>query len=246
MTKLDVCSVCGQEESEGSTLLHCSVCRASSYCSRECQRHDFASHKKACKEKGLRDLLQAIVDDDAAAVRRLVKTKYVLNGKVDYEVPMEEGDDDPDATATLEKWTALHQCVRQKRTDLLRILCASPGVKLEITDGDGDTPLFVAASNDFPLLRVLIEAGANVNAMSHDGWTALMMAVRDGNQDGVEALLAAGANLHLGRDMFGRGCIDFAASMSTGQMGTRMRRGETMEEAQARYRHILSILQRYA
>jgi len=243
MTKRDVCSVCGQEESEGSTLLQCSVCRAALYCSQECQRQDFASHKKACKEKGVRDLLQAIADNDAAAVRRLAKTKYVLNGRVDYEVPVQE--DEPDDTTTLEKWTALHQCVRQKRTDLLRILCASPGVKLEITDGDGETPLFVAASSDLSLLRVLIGAGANVNVMARDGWSALMMAVRDGNQDGVEALLGAGADLHLGRDMFGRGCIDFAAAISTGQMGTPMWEGETMEEAQARYRHILSILQRY-
>ena len=240
------CATCSKSEGDATKLLRCSICHKS-YCSRDCQAKDFATHKPSCKEHGVRELLQAISDNDAAKVRRLAKTKYVLNGRVDYAVPTddEEGDEDH----VLAKWTALHQCIRKKRCDLLRILCAAPGVKVDIKDGDGETPLFVAAANsdDIDILKVLISSGANVNAMSGDGWTALMMAARDGYYDHAELLLKAGADVYLGRDMFGRTCMDLVASQATGQMGLRLRdRNETMEEAKARHMHMLSMLERYA
>mmetsp|Transcript_13292 Transcript_13292/g.37939 ORF Transcript_13292/g.37939 Transcript_13292/m.37939 type:complete len:81 (+) Transcript_13292:552-794(+) len=67
----------------------------------------------------------------------------------------------------------------------------------------------------------------------------------DGYYDNAEALLQAGANLYLGRDMFGRTCIDLVEQMTTGRMGIRMTGGETEEEAKAKYRRMLSMLQRY-
>ena len=235
------CETCGKSEGDDTKLLQCSICHKS-YCSRDCQAKDFAAHKPACKEHGVRELLQAISDNDAAKVRRLAKTKYVLNGRVDYAVTMDEEDH------ILEQWTALHQCIRQKRCDLLRILCAAPGVKVDIKDGDGETPLFVAATNDdIEILKVLVSSGANVNAVAGDGWTALMMAARDGHYDHAELLLKAGADLYLGRDMFGRTCLDLVANQATGQMGVRLRdRNETMEEAKARHMQMLSMLERYA
>mmetsp|Transcript_13292 Transcript_13292/g.37936 ORF Transcript_13292/g.37936 Transcript_13292/m.37936 type:complete len:193 (+) Transcript_13292:58-636(+) len=167
------CATCGKSESEVAKLLRCSVCHKS-YCSRDCQSRDFSSHKPTSKEQGVRELLQAICDKDDATVRRLMKIKYVLNGRVDYKV---RGGDDPRDEIDLEQWTALHQCIRQDQCDLLRILCAAPGVKLEIKDGDGETPLFVATTSDsIGVLKVLIDAGANVDPMAKDGWTALMMA----------------------------------------------------------------------
>lgn len=148
----------------------------------------------------------------------------------------------------LEKWTGLHQCIREGRPEMLRILCAAPGVKIDIKDGDGETPPFVASTDDcIELLQILIEAGANVNAMARDGWTALMMAARDGYYDHAELLLRSGADLYLGRDMFGRTCIDLVAGQATGQMGIRiMSREETREEALARHKRMLAMLERYA
>ena len=235
------CATCDKSEGDATKLLRCSICHKS-YCSRDCQAKDFAAHKPSCKEHGVRELFQAISDNDAAKVRRLAKIKYVLNGKVDYAVPTDDEDH------ILEQWTALHQCIRQKRCDLLRILCAAPGVKVDIKDGDGETPLFVASTtSDINILKVLVSSGANVNAMAGDGWTALMMAARDGYYDHAELLLKAGADLYLGRDMFGRTCMDLVASQATGQMGFRLRdRNETIEEAKARHMHMLSMLERFA
>ena len=78
----DCCAACGKSESDAKKLLRCSICHKA-YCSRECQASDFAAHKQACKEHGVRELLQVMNDNDAEKVRRLAKTKYVLNGKVD-------------------------------------------------------------------------------------------------------------------------------------------------------------------
>ena len=239
------CAACGKSECDTKKLLQCSICHKSSYCSRKCQAKDFATHKSTCKEYGVRKLLQAICDNDADKVRHLAKTKYILNGKVDYKIPGEEG-----PRANLEQWTALHQCVREEKCDLLRILCAAPGVKLEIADGDGETPLFVAAQNSIDSLKVLIEAGANVNHVAKDGWTALMMVARDGDYDHAVLLLEAGANVHLGCNSFGRTCIGMLADMASEECaadwGIRKYEGETDKEAIARNRRMLSLLERYA
>ena len=110
----------------------------------------------------------------------------------------------------------MHQCVREDKCDLLRILCAASGAKVDIKDGDGETPLFMAAQNsDVGILKALIEAGANVNPVAKDGWTALMMAARDDYYDSAELLLKAGASVYLGRDMFGRTYIDILADTVT-------------------------------
>ena len=239
------CETCGRSEGDATKLLQCSICHKS-YCSRDCQAKDFAAHKPACKEHGVRELLQAISDNDAAKVRRLAKTKYVLNGKVDYKISYEVRGKES-RRENLEQWTAFHQCIREGKCDLLRILCAAPGGKLDMKDGDGETPLFVASQNgDVNLLKVLIEAGANVNPVAKDGWTALMMAARDGHYESAELLLKAGANLYLGRDMFGRTCIDILTCMASGEMGMSMYEWETEEESLARHRRMLSLLKRYA
>mmetsp|Transcript_17953 Transcript_17953/g.39265 ORF Transcript_17953/g.39265 Transcript_17953/m.39265 type:complete len:239 (+) Transcript_17953:310-1026(+) len=234
------CDACNKPETETNKLQKCSVCHASTYCSRECQKSDFAAHKPACKKKGVLALLTAIRDNNEAEVRRLMKTKYVLNGKVDYTLTDQEDADE------LAEWTPLHECIRMGRSDLLRILVKGPGVKLEIKDGDGETPVFLGATSTDPLpLRVLLEAGANPNTMARDGWTALMVAVRDGSYENTEALLEAGGDVNAGRDMFGRTCLDFAESMATGQTGIRMKGDETREKAEERYRRILALLLSY-
>ncbi|KAH8824954.1 hypothetical protein DL96DRAFT_1611382 [Flagelloscypha sp. PMI_526] len=46
--KQDECFVCKKTESEGLKLLRCSRCRTVPYCSKECQKADWKSHKGIC------------------------------------------------------------------------------------------------------------------------------------------------------------------------------------------------------
>lgn len=62
--------------------------------------------------------------------------------------------------------------------------------------GEPCKPLIVAAKNGFlAFVHALIAASANVNAVQHQGFSALMVAARAGHGDVVHALLAAGANV---------------------------------------------------
>jgi uncharacterized protein len=62
-------------------------------------------------------------------------------------------------------------------------------------DGDGNGPALVvaAASGRAANVRVLLRAGADVNAVNQHGNTALILAASHGRSDIVDVLLAAGA-----------------------------------------------------
>ena len=58
-------------------------------------------------------------------------------------------------------------------------------------------PMMSLSSIMFPLLQVLIEAGANVNVQNQWGHTPLMEAVRYNNKDAAVRLLEAGCDVNL-------------------------------------------------
>jgi hypothetical protein len=43
------CAACAKSEKKLKSMKCCSKCRASFYCLRDCQVHDWPAHKKACK-----------------------------------------------------------------------------------------------------------------------------------------------------------------------------------------------------
>jgi hypothetical protein len=188
-------------------------------------------------------LIAAIENNDTDTVVNLSKTKRVLNGKVDYTPPANDAFPNPHMMG---KWTALHQCVRLKRKEMMKILIDN-GANLEIKDVDGETPTFVASSSYSPeIIKLLLDGGANPNAMDPEGWTCVMISARSGDYETTKALLGAGADLNLGRDMFGRTAFDISAGQANGTMGLRMSQGETHEEALAKHRRTAALLSEHS
>jgi ankyrin repeat protein len=233
------CNTCDRQGDDAdSKLMQCSICATVKYCSTYCQREDWPNHKKNCTTAACLKLFAAIQDNDSTTVARLAKTKRVLNGRVDYTPPADDDFPDPHEMG---KWTGLHQCVRLKNVEMMKILIEN-GANLEIKDVDGETPTFVASSSSAPeVIKVLLDAGANPNACAEDRWTCLMVATRQGDYESTKALLEAGADLYLGRDMFGRGALEISSMAMSGN-GMRMSDGESMTEATARHRRVNALL----
>ena len=47
------------------------------------------------------------------------------------------------------------------------------------------------------IVKMLIAGGSKVNAMNEDGWTALMLASRDGQTEAIKMLIAGGAEVNV-------------------------------------------------
>lgn len=62
---------------------------------------------------------------------------------------------------------------------------------------DLGTPLIMAASSGaFPAVQLLIDHGADVNAVDSEGFTALISAVMSNNKESVQLLIAKGADVN--------------------------------------------------
>ena len=106
--------------------------------------------------------------------------------------------------------TALSMAAYWGHLTVVRALIEA-GVNLNLgCEYDGETPLISAASmtamanskisvggmNQAEVARLLIEAGADVNAGTDEGWTALMAAANAGSIEVVKLLLQAGADVN--------------------------------------------------
>lgn len=71
---------------------------------------------------------------------------------------------------------------------------------------------YAAAVGDLPIMQILLDKKANINAESPNKTTPLMMAVRSGNTNAVQLLLSKGADLHRVNQM-GLSALDFAVQL---------------------------------
>jgi hypothetical protein len=75
------CQVCKKGKAEGLKLSFCNSCRSVSYCSRECQKADWKTHKVICKELNVGDAKQiAHSDQQARAEIAKEQAKLAISG----------------------------------------------------------------------------------------------------------------------------------------------------------------------
>ncbi len=105
---------------------------------------------------------------------------------------------------------------------LAQLLCAPAGVRahLSVEDVDGDTALHWAVSEGrIAAVRMLLEAGADIEANDAERYTPLHWAAQKGHTAVVQALLDAGAAVDA---VDGCGCTPLIAAASEGHVGSMM------------------------
>jgi ankyrin repeat protein len=89
--------------------------------------------------------------------------------------------------------TLLDLAVEARHPAILRRLLDA-GADPKVVNAAGDTPLITSCRGDFAIeTGVLLEAGADPNYRTPDGWTALRCAAKDRNYAAVRILLMKGA-----------------------------------------------------
>jgi ankyrin repeat protein len=101
--------------------------------------------------------------------------------------------------------------VNAKRANGDTALLAACTAYLDWSFLGGSTPPTVTDEGRIELVRTLLAADADVNAVDSDGWTALMKVSRQGAVELVNDLLSAGADVN-GRNDAGWTALIFAIS----------------------------------
>src|SRR5262245_2850664 len=122
-------------------------------------------------------LADAAMQGDKATVQSLIARKVDVNAT--------QGDG----------MTALHWAAYRNDVEMARVLLQA-GASIKATTRLGDyTPLSIAAkTGGSGVIDLLLKAGADVNAATPAGTTALMLAAGSGIPDAVKMLLDRGAN----------------------------------------------------
>ena len=100
----------------------------------------------------------------------------------------------------------LHGAVYSGNLEVVRILIEYNPAYINAIDGNGETPLHLASLardpdfKDIPILRLLLEHGADINAQSQSGATPLYVASLRGALEVVRLLLEHGANVETKRN----------------------------------------------
>jgi hypothetical protein len=103
--------------------------------------------------------------------------------------------------------------IAAREGDIDRVIALlDQGVAVDFQDGNSMTPLHHASERgDIAVATLLLDAGANVNAMTEGGqWTPLFRASTRGHLDTVQLLVSRGADIHH-RVAGGYSCLLFAA-----------------------------------
>jgi ankyrin repeat protein len=158
-------------------------------------------------------LLDAAGEGDVAAVARLLTAGAVPNASVAARVPSGE----------VIQFTALCAAARCGRLEAVRLLLES-GANPSLADGNGETPLMVAAANEqLEVLRLLLARGAAVDAVSAAyGATAFHYSCYSNQPKYAEALARAGCDVRL-KDSNGKTGQELAESRGSKEVARQLR-----------------------
>jgi uncharacterized protein len=107
---------------------------------------------------------------------------------------------------------------RNERLDTLQLLLRSGAQVNLIAEDRGSTALFDSAlEKNKDMIKILIEAGADVNIQSKDGQTALVVVVGEGDAEIVEILFKAGADPDI-KDALGVSARKYATIFGNSKM----------------------------
>ena len=130
-------------------------------------------------------ILLAVELDDADLLDSLVSKGHPANG-----LPNDLG------------LSTLHFATYRKAESAFR-WALGKGIDPNLADAEGITPLMYAAVQEqdgFPAIRELLNAGANIDAKTNDGLTALSLAIGSGFNDNSVELVEAGASVSEARE----------------------------------------------
>jgi ankyrin repeat protein len=108
--------------------------------------------------------------------------------------------------------TALHWAAERGDTGLTSLLLKAHANVKALTRIGNYTPLLIASKTGNPVvIKALIKAGSDVNAVTSNGTTALHFASAAGDPEAVTALIEHGANVNAKDSLWGRTPLIFAA-----------------------------------
>lgn len=168
------------------------------------------------------DFFSAIKSDDAAAVSALLQRGFdanTLNPNTQYGLILALREPSLKVAAVLINWPQTKVEVRTAQDESPLMLASLKGwieICRQLIERDADvnkpgwTPLHYAATNGhLPVMNLLLEHHAYIDAASPNGTTPLMMAAYYGTAEAVKLLLEAGADPLL-KNMQNLTAIDFA------------------------------------
>jgi ankyrin len=139
------------------------------------------------------DVADAVMNGDAAAVKKL------LASKADVNAPQVDGA------------TALHWAVYRDDVETANLLIAA-GANVGAANREGTTPIFMASLYGTPrMIDALIKGGADAKQRGPNGETTVMFAARNGNPDAIKLLVAAGADVNAREGIRGTTALMWAA-----------------------------------
>ena len=107
----------------------------------------------------------------------------------------------------------LCEAIKAGNVELVTSLLRSNHGDVEKKDGDGETPLNLAAiRGNLKIIELLLAYGANPNVQGQSGYTTLICAAQRANSDMVKLLLAYGADANIKDYVYGATALWWAAA----------------------------------